>query len=190
MTALSRLLLHASRIPCEAVCGQTLSLLSDAWGAAPAQPRLCVRCPRRSPSTELPCGTARPRLLLQQRTQGAAQATAAARPAGAGAAGAGAAAARTAPRGPGGPRPAAPAALTAQRLPACRKRRRLLKVAQIYSPLVAAALLAALCATGGLLGTRATHWHREARKLEAHLAAQRNEITHLQARAPPRGAAS
>ncbi len=159
MTALSRLLLHASRIPCEAVCGQTLSLLSDAWGAAPAQPRLCVRCPRRSPSTELPCGTARPRLLLQQRTQGAA--------------GAGAA-----------------AALTAQRLPACRKRRRLLKVAQIYSPLVAAALLAALCATGGLLGTRATHWHREARKLEAHLAAQRNEITHLQARAPPRGAAS
>lgn len=168
MTALSRLLLHASRIPCEAVCGQTLSLLSDAWGAAPAQPRLCVRCPRRSPSTELPCGTARPRLLLQQRTQGAAQATAAARPAGAGAA----------------------AALTAQRLPACRKRRRLLKVAQIYSPLVAAALLAALCATGGLLGTRATHWHREARKLEAHLAAQRNEITHLQARAPPRGAAS
>jgi len=164
MTALSRLLLHASRIPCEAVCGQTLSLLSDAWGAAPAQPRLCVRCPRRSPSTELPCGTARPRLLLQQRTQGAAQATAA---------GAGAA-----------------AALTAQRLPACRKRRRLLKVAQIYSPLVAAALLAALCATGGLLGTRATHWHREARKLEAHLAAQRNEITHLQARAPPRGAAS
>ena len=173
MTALSRLLLHASRIPCEAVCGQTLSSLSDAWGAAPAQPRLCVRCPRRSPSTELPCGTARPRLLLQQRTQGAAQATAAARPAGAGAAGAGAA-----------------AALTAQRLPACRKRRRLLKVAQIYSPLVAAALLAALCATGGLLGTRATHWHREARKLEAHLAAQRNEITHLQARAPPRGAAS
>jgi len=173
MTALSRLLLHASRIPCEAVCGQTLSLLSDAWGAAPAQPRLCVRCPRRSPSTELPCGTARPRLLLQQRTQGAAQATAAARPGGAGAAGARAA-----------------AALTAQRLPACRKRRRLLKVAQIYSPLVAAALLAALCATGGLLGTRATHWHREARKLEAHLAAQRNEITHLQARAPPRGAAS
>jgi len=168
MTALSRLLLHASRIPCEAVCGQTLSLLSDAWGAAPAQPRLCVRCPRRSPSTELPCGTARPRLLLQQRTQGAAQATAAARPAGAGAA----------------------AALTAPRLPARRKRRRLLKVAQIYSPLVAAALLAALCATGGLLGTRATHWHREARKLEAHLAAQRNEITHLQARAPPRGAAS
>lgn len=165
---MSRLLLHASRIPCEAVCGQTLSSLSDAWGAAPAQPRLCVRCTRRSPSTELPCGTARPRLLLQQRTQGAAQAAAAARPAGAGAA----------------------AALTAQRLPACRKRRRLLKVAQIYSPLVAAALLAALCATGGLLGTRATHWHREARKLEAHLAAQRNEITHLQARAPPRGAAS
>lgn len=165
---MSRLLLHASRIPCEAVCGQTLSSLSDAWGAAPAQPRLCVRCPRRSPSTELPCGTARPRLLLQQRTQGAAQATAAARPAGAGAA----------------------AALTAPRLPARRKRRRLLKVAQIYSPLVAAALLAALCATGGLLGTRATHWHREARKLEAHLAAQRNEITHLQARAPPRGAAS
>jgi hypothetical protein len=105
-----------------------------------------------------------PRSPLQQRAQGAAQAARSAWPAGAGAA----------------------AALTAPSLPARRKRRRLLKVAQVYSPLVAAALLAALCATGGLLGTRATHWHREARKLEAHLAAQRNEITHLQVRAPPR----
>ena len=53
---------------------------------------------------------------------------------------------------------------------------------QVYSPLVAAALLVALCAVGGWTGSRAAHWHKEARKLDAHLAAQRNEITHLQVR--------
>ncbi len=52
----------------------------------------------------------------------------------------------------------------------------------MYSPLVAAVLLVALCATGGILGPKVGHWHYEARKLEAHLAAQRNEITHLQVR--------